>query len=137
MFSAKRAIFTLAMQRRRDLCDVPLMLGGILECGGKRSATPLCLAQLRGNRESLHALAPEDHTSAKKAPWPLRFAGAVQNGGLMTRQPKLLSPCHRINKEALLALKTYKGGSLFAGQAGGPSSLCAIRAVRSRTKKQE
>ena len=54
----------------------------------------------------------------------------------MTRQPKLLSPCHRINKEALLALKTYKGGSLFAGQAGGPSSLCAIRAVRSRTKKQ-
>src|SRR5438874_8685560 len=47
----------------------------------------------------------------------------------MTRQPKLLSPCHRINKEALLALKTYKGGSLFAGQAGGPSSLCAIRAV--------
>jgi len=28
-------------------------VGGILDCGGKRSATPLCLAQLRGNRESL------------------------------------------------------------------------------------
>jgi hypothetical protein len=64
------------------------------------------LAQLRGNRESLHALALEDHTGTKKAPSPLRFAGAVQNTGLMTRQPKLLwsSPCHRINEEALLAL---------------------------------
>jgi len=59
-----------------------------LECGGKRSATPLCLAQLRGNRESLHALALEDHTGTKKAPSPLRFAGAVQNTGLMTRQPQ-------------------------------------------------
>jgi hypothetical protein len=28
-------------------------VGDILECGGKRSATPLCLAQLRGHRESL------------------------------------------------------------------------------------
>ena len=56
MFSAKGVIFTLAGQRRRDLCDVPLMLGDILECGGKRGATPLCLAQLRGDRESLDAL---------------------------------------------------------------------------------
>jgi len=28
-------------------------VGDILECGGKRSATPLCSALLRGNRESL------------------------------------------------------------------------------------
>src|SRR6266567_2253527 len=48
MFSAKGAIFTLAMQRRRDLCDVPLMLGDHLECGGKRSATPLCLVSFAG-----------------------------------------------------------------------------------------
>src|SRR5207247_1773316 len=68
MFSAKGAIFTLAMQRRRDLCDVPLMLGGILECGRKRSATPLCLAPLRGNRESLDALcARGSHRREKSA----------------------------------------------------------------------
>jgi hypothetical protein len=30
-----------------------LGVGDILECGGKQSATPFCLAQLRGNRESL------------------------------------------------------------------------------------
>jgi hypothetical protein len=32
---------------------MPPSVGDILECGGKRSATPLCLAQLRGNRELL------------------------------------------------------------------------------------
>src|SRR5206468_700100 len=44
---------------------------------------------------SLHASALEDRTGAKKAPTPIRSAGAVQKAGLMTRQPKLLSSSHQ------------------------------------------
>jgi len=42
------------------------MLGGILECGGKRRATPLCLAQPRGNREARDALCARRITAARK-----------------------------------------------------------------------
>jgi hypothetical protein len=53
--------------------------GRSLECGGKRSATPLFVAQLRGVAHRLILDALESHTPVKKAPSPLRFAGAVQN----------------------------------------------------------
>src|SRR5213595_2433964 len=76
------------------------MLGNILECGRKRSATPLCLAPLRGNRESLDALsALEDHIGAKKAPSLIRFVGAVQNAGLMGCAFMRIDSCeNRVNE---------------------------------------
>jgi len=55
------------------------------------SAAPHRFASLTfaGITNHLTLSAFEDHTGTKKAPSPLRFAGAVQNGDLMTRQPKL------------------------------------------------
>jgi len=47
---------------------------GLMEYGAKRSATPL-----------LSSASPESRITSKKAPSPLRFAGAVQNAGLTTR----------------------------------------------------
>jgi len=59
------------------------MLGDILECGRKRSATPLCLAQLRGDRESLDALcARGSHRREKSAIAASLCRRAVQNAGL-------------------------------------------------------
>src|SRR5439155_20144647 len=47
----------------------------LLECGGKRSATPLSLAQLsRESRINLRSVLRDD-AGAKKAPSPLCFAG--------------------------------------------------------------
>src|SRR5438128_2242634 len=47
----------------------------LLECGGKRSATPLSLAQLsRESRINLRSVLRDD-AGAKKAPSPLRFPG--------------------------------------------------------------
>jgi hypothetical protein len=51
----------------------------ILDCGGKRSATPLFFAQLRGFANQLALKAPDGHTAVEKAPSSLRFAGAVKN----------------------------------------------------------
>jgi hypothetical protein len=50
-----------------------------LDCGGKRSATPLFFAQLRGFANQLALKAPDGHTAVEKAPSSLRFAGAVKN----------------------------------------------------------
>src|SRR5207247_788105 len=52
---APKARYSFSLgQRSRNLWSPDL--GGILECGGKRSATPLCFAHIRGNYESLDAL---------------------------------------------------------------------------------
>src|SRR5437773_10797059 len=77
-------------------------VGNILECGGKRSATPLCLASFA--RIANHF---------EKAPSPLRFAGALQNVGLMTRQPKLHWSVAPATRDCKL----------------GVASLCALKAT--------
>jgi len=50
-----------------------------LECGGKRSATPLFLLSFAGIRESTYAHCSRGFRRRGKAPSSLRFAGAVQN----------------------------------------------------------
>jgi len=69
-------------------------VGGILQCGGKRSATPLCL-----QRESLGVLCARDvHIDGGKSGIAASLAGAVQNAGLNDSRAQLVSPspCHRI-----------------------------------------
>jgi len=59
-----------------------------LDCGGKRSATPLSSLSFPGLRESTGAQCAEGHTAVEKAPSQLRFAVAVENApAFEVRQP--------------------------------------------------
>jgi hypothetical protein len=56
-----------------------IFFGTFLDCGGKRSAAPLCFPSLREHSRIKVTLNPlQDTASRKKAPSSLRFAGAVQ-----------------------------------------------------------
>src|SRR6266536_3411726 len=81
-------------------------VGGILECGGKRSTTPLCLAQLRGNRESLDALCARGSHRREK--------GAVA-ASLCRRSPK----CWLNDSPARRHMGCAFGENEFVRKSGG------------------
>jgi hypothetical protein len=78
----------IAPQSIAELCQLLWQAAPILECGGKRSATPLCIRRTCGRS------AASRPSGGSKAPSPLRSAGALQN----------------LNAGALTVLYTYVRG---------------------------
>jgi len=60
----------------------PLYRAGVLDCGGKRSATPL------SNGRGLGVV--RERIARAKAPSPLRSAGAVQDAGAVAKPLRIV-----------------------------------------------
>src|SRR6266567_3204173 len=88
--------------------------GTFLDCGGKRSATPLFFVQLRGNSRTNWRSMREVYTAVEKAPWQRRFAGAVQNAFIETQKPPInLAEALRIGKPSQKMRQLLECGSLL------------------------